>query len=64
MRKMRHVYKILVIKYAGKRPVGRLQAYDEEKKILKMDFGVAVCGLHQFRLGMTGGMLRTRKQTF
>jgi hypothetical protein len=32
MRKMRRVYKILVIKYAGKRPVGRLQAYNEKKK--------------------------------
>jgi hypothetical protein len=42
---MRNAYKILVIKYAGKRPFGRLQAYDENK-ILKMDFGVAVCGLH------------------
>jgi hypothetical protein len=60
---MRNAYKILVIKYAGKRPFGRPQAYNE-RKILKMDFGVAVCGLHQFRLRITGGMSCARKQTF
>ena len=27
------------------------------KKILKMDFVVAVCGLHWLGLGITGGML-------
>jgi hypothetical protein len=37
MRKMRNVYIILVIKDGGKKPFGRLQAYDK-KKILKMDF--------------------------
>jgi len=56
MRKMRNAYKILVVKYAGKIPFGRLQAYDE-RKILKLDFGVAVCGLRQFSLEITGGML-------
>jgi hypothetical protein len=53
---MRNVYKILVINYVGKRPFGRLQVYDE-KKLIKLDSGVAVCGLQQFRLGITGGML-------
>jgi hypothetical protein len=38
MGKMRNAYKILVMKHAGKRPFGRLQAYDE-RKIIKMDLG-------------------------
>jgi len=29
MRKVRNAYKILVVKYAGKRTFGRLQAHDE-----------------------------------
>jgi hypothetical protein len=46
----------LVTEHAGKRPFGRLQAYDA-RKVLKMDFRVAVCGLVWFRLGISGGLL-------